>query len=64
MKKIKLKKQIKYSICTCGISKKMPFCDNSHRDYNSKNNTNYKSLEIIPDRDVEINISSSMWVSY
>tara|TARA_B100001996_G_scaffold381213_1_gene370193 strand:+ start:547 stop:741 length:195 start_codon:yes stop_codon:yes gene_type:complete len=61
LKKIKLKKKIKYSICTCGLSKKMPFCDNKHRTYNSKNNTNYKSLKIESDKDVIINISSSTW---
>jgi len=61
LKKIKLKNKIKYSICTCGLSKKMPFCDNNHRKYNSKNNTNYKSLKIESDKDVIINISSSTW---
>ena len=43
---IKLKKNIKYSICSCGLSKKMPYCDNAHRDYNKINNTNYKSVKV------------------
>ena len=28
--RIKIKKGVKYSICTFGLSEKMPFCDNKH----------------------------------
>ena len=36
--RIKIKKNVKYSICSCGYSKKIPYCDNQHRIYNQKNN--------------------------
>ena len=44
---INLKAGKKYSICSCGLSKILPYCDNTHRDYNAKNATEYKSLKII-----------------
>ena len=31
---ISLKKGIKYSICSCGISKRLPFCDGRHKILN------------------------------
>ena len=43
---IKLKKNVKYSICSCGQSDKLPYCDNNHREYNSINNSSYKSVKI------------------
>ncbi len=58
---IKLNAGKKYSICSCGLSNKMPFCDNAHREYNTKNNTDFKSVKIIPDKDVVVNLSSSRW---
>ena len=30
---IKIKKNVKYSICSCGKSDKLPYCDNNHRKY-------------------------------
>ena len=61
MKKIKLHKGKKYSICSCGFSKALPFCDNAHRPYNEENDTNYKSVKIIAEETTEVNISSSKW---
>ena len=61
MKKIKLHKGKKYSICACGLSKLLPFCDNEHREYNKKNGTNYKSVKIIAEETVSIDINSSTW---
>ena len=44
---IKLKAGKKYSICSCGLSGSLPFCDNTHREFNSANGTEYKSVKII-----------------
>ena len=54
---------MKYSFCTCGLSETLPICDHSHREYNLINNTNYKSLKITPDSDVNIEVKSSTWKS-
>ena len=43
--RLKIKKGVKYSICTCSLSNKMPFCDNAHRSYNAKNNADYKFIK-------------------
>ena len=60
---IKLKADKKYSICSCGLSNSMPFCDNSHREYNTKHKTDYKSLKITPEKDIIIKVNSSRWKS-
>ncbi len=60
---IKLKACKKYSICSCGLSLTLPYCDNTHREFNTINNTNYKSIKITPDKDVIIEVSSSNWNS-
>ena len=59
--KISLKAGKKYSICSCGLSNTLPFCDNNHRDFNSKNNTQYKSVKIIPEKDISVTLKSSNW---
>jgi len=61
MKMAKLHKGKKYSICSCGLSKDLPFCDNTHRTYNEKNQTNYKSVKIIAEDTVMIDVNSSTW---
>jgi len=60
-KKIKLKKNVRYSICTCGASLKLPFCNNEHRQYNKINKSEYKSLKIISNKDVELDFQSKKW---
>ena len=37
--KVIVKKGKKYSLCTCGVSKSLPFCDNEYREFNQNNNT-------------------------
>ena len=61
--KIKLKAGKKYGICSCGLSKSLPFCDNAHREFNGTNGTQYKSIKITPDTDIDIFVTSSNWNS-
>jgi len=61
--KLNLNKNIKYKICSCGISKKLPFCDNEHRKLNTANNPEFKSIKIISEKDVSIIIESKKWIS-
>ena len=61
MRTIVLEKDKKYSICSCGLSKALPFCDNAHRPFNEKYRTNYKSVKIIPNEKIEVEVSSSTW---
>ena len=61
MKEIELQKDKKYSICSFGLSKTLPFCDHAHREYNEKNGANYKSVKIIADETVTVNMDSSTW---
>jgi len=58
---IHLKSGKKYSICSCGLSKSLPYCDNEHRAYNEKNSTQYKSVKIIPDEDTKLMLKASNW---
>jgi len=60
---INLKAGKKYSICSCGFSKILPYCDNAHREYNANNGTGYKSVKIILDKDTTIKVTSSRWMS-
>lgn len=60
---IKLKENKKYSICSCGLSKILPFCDNTHREFNVANNMEYKSVKIISEKDTIIKVTSSRWES-
>ena len=60
---IKLKAGKKYSICSCGLSCSLPFCDNTHREFNAVNNVEYKSVKITPEKDTIIKVTSSRWES-
>ena len=59
--KIKLKAGKKYSICSCGFSNSLPYCDNRHREFNAENGTEYKSMKITPDNDTIIQVTSIRW---
>ena len=61
MYKIFLKKGQTCKICTCGASKIMPICDESHKELNEKNNTNYKSLKITSEEDINLELNSNAW---
>ena len=56
-----IKANKKYSVCTCGKSDTLPYCDNSHRILNKENGTNYKSFKVFPEEDTTIWVSSSTW---
>jgi len=59
--KVDLKTGRKYSFCTCGHSKKIPYCDDSHKKVNEEQGTSYKSFKILPEQDCALLISSSNW---
>tara|TARA_B100000029_G_scaffold353900_1_gene346588 strand:- start:633 stop:836 length:204 start_codon:yes stop_codon:yes gene_type:complete len=61
---MKVKKNIKYSLCTCGLSKKLPLCDNAHREYNDENKgkISFKSIKIRSNKDVDIDIQCNNWL--
>ena len=59
--KIKLQKGIKYSICSCGLSNTLPYCDNEHREYNKKHAANYKSVKITSDSTTNVEVECSNW---
>jgi len=60
---IKLKVGKRYKICSCGLSQTLPFCDNTHREFNAENNTEYKSVKITPYSDTIIEVTSNRWKS-
>ena len=60
---IKLKANKQYSLCSCGLSESLPFCDNSHRKFNAENEIEYKSVKIISKQDTIIEVNSSRWQS-
>ena len=59
--KVKLLEGKRYSFCSCGLSKNLPYCDNAHRKYNENQGTDYKSLKIITKKDTEVLVHSATW---
>ena len=59
--RIKLKKNVKYSICSCGLSEKLPYCDNGHRIINNSNNTKFNSIKVYCKKDVELELICKKW---
>ncbi|MBS3102489.1 CDGSH iron-sulfur domain-containing protein [Candidatus Woesearchaeota archaeon] len=51
----------KYSFCTCGQSKKLPYCDNSHKQYNIDTGSHYRSFKVFPKQSARMHVSSSNW---
>lgn len=60
-KTLKLKAGKKYSLCTCGKSKNLPYCDDEHKKLNEEKGTSYKSLKIISKSDAELEVYCSNW---
>ena len=59
--KIILKAGKKYSICSCGLSRSLPFCDNTHREVYAANGMEYKSIKITSEKDTIMELTSSRW---
>ena len=62
-RKVVLKAGQKCSICTCGHSKTLPFCDETHRIVNEEKGTSYKSLKIWLQEDITLELFSKNWKS-
>ena len=62
MYKLKLKKNVRYSMCSCGKSKKLPYCDNMHRIFNKNENSNFKSIKILTEVDTNVSLSCKKWI--
>ena len=60
-KKVVLKAGQKFSVCTCGHSKALPLCDETHREVNEEKGTSYKSLKIWPQEDITLDLFSKNW---
>lgn len=58
---LKLKKGNRYSICSCGISNRLPFCDGGHKKLNQESSSNYKSVKITASENVEISLDCANW---
>ena len=43
-KKIQLKAGKRYSLCTCGKSAVLPFCNGAHKELNAQQGSNYRSF--------------------
>lgn len=64
MHKISIKKGETCKICTCGKSKVMPICDDTHRSLNEQTGSNFKSLKITPNEDTTLDLNSSTWEAF
>lgn len=60
-KKVILKSGNKYIICSCGNSKTLPFCDDTHKEINKQHGTNYRPLKIWPEKDITLKVFSKAW---
>ena len=60
-KKIVIKGGQKCSVCTCGHSKTLPYCDETHRTVNEEKGTSYKSLKIWSQEDITLELFSKNW---
>jgi len=61
VRKVVLKAGQKCSICTCGHSKNLPYCDDSHKTVNEEKGTSYRSLKIWPQEDITLELLSKNW---
>jgi CDGSH-type Zn-finger protein len=43
-----------YAWCSCGLSKKQPFCDGAHKAFNAEHKTEFRSIKFTPEADGEV----------
>ena len=60
-KKIQLKAGKRYSLCSCGKSAVLPFCNGAHKELNEQQGSNYKSVTLLPSSDTEVAVYSATW---
>jgi CDGSH-type Zn-finger protein len=60
---LKLNPQEKCKLCTCSKSKILPYCDDTHREFNEKEGTSFKSIKIknIGKEKIELEAESKLW---
>ncbi|MBS3093366.1 CDGSH iron-sulfur domain-containing protein [Candidatus Pacearchaeota archaeon] len=60
-KSLNMKEGLTYKVCSCGHSKILPLCDESHKAYNEEHGTNYKSVRVTPEIDTEVKVACKNW---
>jgi len=60
---ITIKQESKCKLCTCGYSKSLPYCDDTHREINEKTRSNFKPIKLTNKGKeiVELEASSKVW---
>jgi CDGSH-type Zn-finger protein len=58
---ITLEGKKKYSFCTCGKSKKIPYCDESHTQVNAQEGGSYASFKIWSEKKTTLTLLSKNW---
>jgi CDGSH-type Zn-finger protein len=61
--KITIEPEKKCKLCTCGKSKILPYCDDTHREINEKNSTNFKSIKLFNKgkQKIDLEVESKIW---
>ncbi len=52
--KVSVKAGTTYAWCSCGLSKKQPFCDGAHKAFNEANGTKFRSVKFTPEGDGDV----------
>lgn len=60
-KTISLQAGQKCSLCTCGESRTLPYCDDTHKKVNAEKGTSYRPLKIWPKTEVELEVDCGNW---
>ncbi len=60
-KRILVKAGQKCSLCTCGTSKALPYCDDSHKKLNDETGSSFRPVKVWPEKDVELKVWCGKW---